>query len=81
MDCAKSLELLSDFRDGALDEVRHVEVHTHLASCGPCADVFQDLDSIILAAMTLRSVEQAEIAFPDENAIWQRMNFAGRTIH
>ena len=79
MDCAKSLELLSDFRDGALDEMRRVEVHMHLSTCGPCADVFHDLDSIILAASVLRS--EQEIAYPDENAIWQRMNFAGRTVH
>lgn len=81
MDCAKSLELLSDFRDGALDEVWQVEVRTHLTSCGPCADVFHELDIIILAATALRSSEHDAIAFPDENAIWQRMNFAGRTIH
>lgn len=80
MDCAKSLELLSDFHDGALDEVWQVEVQAHLTSCGPCAGVFYDLDIIILAASVLRSSEQ-EIAFPDENVIWQRMNFARRTIH
>jgi anti-sigma factor ChrR (cupin superfamily) len=80
MDCAKSLELLSEFRDGALDEAGRMEVKTHLTLCGPCADVFDDLDSIVLAATALRSSEQ-EIAFPDERVIWQRMNFAGRTIH
>jgi anti-sigma factor ChrR (cupin superfamily) len=80
MDCTKSLELLSEFRDGALDETGRMEVHTHLTLCGPCADIFNDLDSIVLAATALRSSEQ-EIAFPDEQVIWQRMNFAGRTIH
>jgi Putative zinc-finger len=78
MDCAKSLELLSEFRDGALDETGRMEVHTHLTLCGPCAGVFNDLDTIVLAATALRS---DEIAFPDEQVIWQRMDFAGRTIH
>lgn len=81
MDCTKSLELLSEFRDGALDETGRMEVHTHLTLCGPCADIFNDLDSIVLAATALRSSTDQEIAFPDEQLIWQRMNFAGRTIH
>lgn len=80
MDCAKSLELLSDFHDGSLDDVGRMEVQTHLTLCRPCAGVFSDLDAIVMAATTLRSTEQ-ELTFPDEQAIWQRMNFAGRTIH
>lgn len=79
MDCAKSLELLSEFHDGALDETWQAQVRTHLATCGPCAGVFRDLDTIVLAATALRSDQ--EITFPDEQAIWQRMSIANRTIH
>jgi Putative zinc-finger len=79
MDCAKSLELLSDFRDGVLEEPLSMEVRTHLTLCVPCAGVFQDLDSIVLAAMTLRT--EPGLAFPDEQAIWQRMSITKGTIH
>ena len=79
MDCAKSLELLSDFHDGALDEARQAKVSTHLATCSPCTGVFSDLDTIILAATALRGDQV--IAFPDENLIWQRMSIGNRTLH
>jgi predicted anti-sigma-YlaC factor YlaD len=79
MDCAKSLELLSEFHDGALDEAWQAQVRTHLATCRPCAGVFRDLDTIVLAATALRSDQ--EMAFPDEQAIWQRMSIGNRTIH
>jgi predicted anti-sigma-YlaC factor YlaD len=79
MECAKSLELLSDLRDGMLEEVLQTEVRTHLSGCHPCAGVFRDLDSIVLAATTLRA--NSEVAFPDERAIWQRMNIGKPTIH
>jgi predicted anti-sigma-YlaC factor YlaD len=79
MDCAKSLELLSEFRDGVLEEPLYVEVQTHLAVCHPCAGVFQDLDSIVLAATAL-SAEPA-LAFPDEQLIWQRMSIGKGTVH
>ena len=79
MDCAKSLEMLSDFHDGALDEAWRAKVRTHLAECPPCAGVFRDVDTIVLAAAALRGDQ--EIAFPDENLIWQRMSIVNRTIH
>lgn len=79
MDCAKSLELLSDFRDGALEEPLYVEVKTHLALCQPCTGVFQDLDSIVLAATALRT--EPAVSFPDEQVIWQRMSLGKGPIH
>ncbi|HEX8141579.1 MAG TPA: zf-HC2 domain-containing protein [Pyrinomonadaceae bacterium] len=80
MDCAKSLELLSDFHDNGLDETMRVEVRTHLDECPPCAGVFLDLDTIVLAATVLRA-EEPGMAFPDEQVIWQRMSIGRRTIH
>ncbi len=79
MDCAKSLEMLSEFHDGALNEALKAEVQTHLVLCNPCAGVFRDLDTIVLAAAALHT--DSEVAFPDENLIWQRMSFSNRTIH
>lgn len=79
MECAKSLELLSDLHDGMLEEALQVEVRIHLAECHPCAGVFRDLDTIVLAATSLRT--NSELAFPDERAIWQRMSIGKPTVH
>lgn len=79
MDCAESLELLSDFHDGALDQAYQAKLGTHLDTCPGCADVFRDLDTIVLAATALRT--DSDVAFPDENAIWQRMSIGKPTIH
>lgn len=79
MDCAKSLAMLSDFRDGALNEEEREGVRQHLTLCRPCAGVFRDLDTIVVAATVLR--EEPGITFPDEHVIWQRMSLAKRHIH
>ena len=79
MECAKSLEVLSDFHAGTLDESEAVQVHAHLAKCPPCMNVFQDLDLIVSAASDLRGAES--ISFPDENALWQRLRLAKHAVH
>jgi predicted anti-sigma-YlaC factor YlaD len=80
MDCAKSIELLSDFHDGTLEGSLYVEVETHLATCYPCTGIFRDLDTIVLAAMTLRG-EATGLALPDEQVIWQRMSIGKDALH
>ena len=79
MECEKSLELLSEFREGALDEPEQVFVSTHLAECTPCRGVFVDLDLIVSTARTPNDAEA--ISFPDEQAMWRRLNIEGRRIH
>ncbi len=79
MDCSKSLQLLSDLHDGALEEADVVAVRSHLSKCPPCNGVFLDLDSIVTTASVLRNSEAP--SFPSEEAIWQRMALAKRTIH
>lgn len=79
MECAKSLAMLSDFRDGALGEAERGEVNSHLALCLPCAGVFRDLNTIVVAATVLR--EEPGISFPDEHAIWQRMSLSKGPIN
>ena len=76
MNCAQSIELLSEFHAGQLDEPIKVEVTEHLLVCVPCADVLQDLKLIIGAARFLQNEDG--ITFPDEDAVWQRMRFAKR---
>jgi predicted anti-sigma-YlaC factor YlaD len=78
MDCAKSLELLSEFRDGFLADGDRVLVSAHLAICPPCMGIFKDLDSIVAAATSFLSSEG--IAFPDETVIWQRLSVK-RAVH
>ena len=78
MDCAKYLELLSDYCDGALDaDTRHL-VQTHLKDCIPCDGVSRELDSIVRTAVILRS---ETISFPDEEVIWQRLSLTKQIIH
>ncbi len=73
MDCSKSLELLSEFRDGLLGESDKALVSAHLAICVPCMGIFKDLDSIVAAASSFLRGEDG-ISFPDETIIWERVS-------
>ncbi|HYE64899.1 MAG TPA: zf-HC2 domain-containing protein [Pyrinomonadaceae bacterium] len=79
IDCARSLELLSDYLADDLNQVDQDLVKTHLAVCPPCTGVLQDLNSIRMAATILRM--EGNISFPDENAVWQRLGLAKGPIH
>lgn len=79
MDCTESLPLLSELHDGALDDMLQTQIKTHLAGCPPCADVFSDLSEIVNVAVALNLKQ--EIAFPDEDAMWQRMRIADPKVH
>ena len=79
MDCAKSLEMLSEYRAGSLEETESVFVRTHLSSCKDCHGVFEELNLIVQAALTLRN--QNGIAYPDENAVWQRLPLGKNIVH
>ncbi|HEX5707702.1 MAG TPA: zf-HC2 domain-containing protein [Pyrinomonadaceae bacterium] len=78
MDCDKSVELLSDFRDGLLGDDDRLFVDGHLAGCNPCAGIFKDLEAIVTLARAV-SVEQ-EVSFPDEDTFWQRITVARVSI-
>jgi predicted anti-sigma-YlaC factor YlaD len=77
--CARSLSLLSDYRDGVLDEEEKALVRHHLAECPPCLVVLQDVELIIMSAPMIGGEEG--IAYPDESAIWQRMRITKTTVH
>ncbi len=79
MNCARSLALLSDYRDGLLNEDEKALVRKHLEECPPCLVVLQDVELIITSAPIIRSEEG--ISFPDETAVWQRMRITKTTIH
>jgi predicted anti-sigma-YlaC factor YlaD len=79
MDCAKSLLMLSEYRDAVLDEDYYTLVKEHLDKCPPCMVILQDIELIVMSAPVLH--EEEGIAFPDENAIWQRMRITKITIN
>ncbi len=79
MDCARSIELLSDYDAGSLGEDERLFVRTHLSACADCDGVFRDLKMIVETALAMRS--ENGIAYPDEEALWQRLNSAGRIVH
>lgn len=74
MDCVRIIELLSDFREDALDGEEYLLVQIHLIECPPCANVFSELTIIVVAAADLR--DNAGIPFPDENVLWRRLELA-----
>ena len=78
MDCARSIELLSDYDAGLLGDDDRLFVVTHLSTCADCDGVFQDLKLIVLTALSMRS--ENGIAYPDEEVLWQRLS-ANRIVH
>jgi predicted anti-sigma-YlaC factor YlaD len=79
MDCDQSLSLLSDFRDGALDDGNRASVSQHLDGCPPCKGVFTDIETIVVTARTFR--DEDGISYPDEDIFWQRITVSKTTIH
>lgn len=79
MDCSESLELLSEYRAGALGESETVLIRTHLSGCTDCDGVFKDLELILQAAASLRNTNG--YAYPDENVVWQRLSLSNKPIH
>ena len=78
MDCARSIELLSEYSAGSLGDDEVIFVRTHLTDCPDCDGVFRDLTLIVQTALAMRS--ENGIAYPDEDALWQRLS-ASRVVH
>jgi hypothetical protein len=78
MDCARSIELLSDYDAGLLGDDVKLLVITHLSTCADCDGVFQDLKLIVQTALAMRN--ENGIAYPDEEALWQRLSL-NRIVH
>ena len=79
MDCAKSLELLSEYHSNSLEETENVFVRTHLTGCTTCHDVLEELNMILQATLILREADG--ISYPDESALWQRLNLSKKGVH
>ncbi len=78
MDCARSIELLSEYSAGSLAGDDVVFVRTHLTASADCDGVFRDLKLIVQTALAMRS--ENGIAYPDEEVLWQRVS-ASRIVH
>lgn len=68
MNCEKCQDLISDFLDGALSHEDQSTLNLHLEECLGCADVRNDLHSIVDFCRTQRGVY---VAPPNERALWQ----------
>ena len=78
MDCAKSIELLSEYSAGSLAGDDQIFITTHLSACADCDGVFRDLKLIVQTALAMRN--ENGIAYPDEDGLWQRLS-ANRVVH
>jgi anti-sigma factor RsiW len=70
MNCEKCHELLSDFIDDALSSRERAQVSRHLEECLTCAEMREELSSIISTAHEAR---EHLVAPPDERAMWLRI--------
>jgi hypothetical protein len=70
MNCEKCQDLISDFLDGSLSQKDQSTLNVHLEECLSCADVRDDLQSIISFCRTQRGEYTAP---PNEKALWQRI--------
>ncbi len=70
MNCEKCQDLISDFLDGALGHEDQATLNSHLEECFQCADVRNDLQSIVGFCQTNRGDYAAP---PNERALWLRI--------
>jgi len=71
MNCDECKALVDAFMDNDLDSTHTAGVRTHLAICGPCAKVFEE----IAAILDLCGPEAAsDIVPPNSQALWCRIN-------
>ena len=70
MNCDKCQDLISEFLDGALSHEDQATLNLHLEECLDCADVRNDLQSIVGFCRTHRGEYTTP---PNEKALWQRI--------
>jgi len=70
MNCEKCQNLISDFLDGALSHEDQRTLSSHLEECLDCADVRDDLQSIVGFCRSNRGDYAAP---PNERALWLRI--------
>ena len=70
MNCEKCTDLISDFLDGSMSQQDRSTLSQHLEECLGCADIRNDLNSIVSYCRENRGVYEAP---PNERAMWLRI--------
>ncbi|MGH9967475.1 MAG: anti-sigma factor family protein [Pyrinomonadaceae bacterium] len=70
MNCEMCQELIGDFIDGTIDREDESTLSLHLEDCLACAEVRNDLESIVAFCRIHRGEYSAP---PNENALWLRI--------
>jgi hypothetical protein len=70
MNCEKCQDLISDFVDGSLSRGDQTTLNSHLEECFQCAEVRNDLQSIVGFCQSQRGEYEA---VPNERALWLRI--------
>lgn len=70
MNCEKCQDLVSDLVDGSLSHEDQAQLSSHLEECLSCAEVRDDLQSIVSFCHTQRGQYDAP---PNERALWLRI--------
>jgi hypothetical protein len=70
MNCERCQELISDLLDGALSREESATLNLHLAECLDCAEVREDLESVVSFCRADRGQYDA---VPNEHALWLRI--------
>jgi hypothetical protein len=70
MNCEKCQDLISDFLDGSISHQDRSTLGSHLDECLHCAEVRDDLQSIVGFCRTQRGQYEAP---PNEKALWLRI--------
>jgi hypothetical protein len=70
MNCEVCHELISDFLDGSISREDQLLLDGHLEQCVTCAEVRNDLNSIVVFS---RSQQGEYAASPNERAMWVRI--------
>src|SRR5438128_2380257 len=71
MNCIDCKENLGFFLDSELEESKASLVREHLAVCGECAKVCEDLSAILF---TCGAEDTAELVPPNSQALWCRIS-------
>lgn len=70
MNCDECKGLISQFMDNELEETQAVSIRMHLAMCGGCATVCEEIASILDVCTN----ESAADLLPNSQAMWCRIN-------
>ncbi len=70
MKCDECRDCLGAFLDNELDETRASSVRAHLADCGECAVVCEDLSAILVTC----AESEVELVPPNPTALWRRIS-------